>query len=117
MLKWHGKLMLALLIMMWGISCCGNSSTPPAGRYPSQHNMSDKSRMPGEYIITVSKEGDSVRIKEIFPRSYSIQWIKDLGRRRFLIKIEKDPGPETIKLEGSKSDIVKDIQPNYIKRY
>lgn len=114
-MKWIGGLTLSLLII-GGITCCGNNATQPTGTHTVQPSVPGGDRVPGEYIVTIYEDDDVVRIREIF-KTFSVQWIKDLGHRRFLIKVEKDPGPAAIEQEGAKSDKIKYVQPNYVMRY
>ena len=79
--------------------------------------MYGENRVLGEYIVTIRESGDEAIIRELFEANFVIK-IEDLGlgRGRFLIKLEQDPGPEVINRKGLESPIVKRVQPNYIYR-
>jgi hypothetical protein len=118
-MEWFGELVrliiLALLALTVGASCSGNSEPSMPRIYTEQPGVYGENRVLGEYIVTIDESGDEARIREFF-EAYSVKKVKDLGRGRFLIKLEQDPGPEVIKRKGLESPFVKRVQPNYIYR-
>ncbi len=117
--KWHREAMrsivLALLAVTVGTSCSGNSKPPLPRTYTERPSIFNENRVPGEYIVTIDESGDEERIRELF-EAYLVEKVKDLGRGRFLIKLEQDPGPEVVKRKGLESAFIKHVQPNYIYR-
>jgi len=75
-----------------------------------------ENRMPGQYLVTLKEGASTETLTEVF-NQYGIKSIKDLSRNRYLITLEQDPSPEAIaKQAATASDIIEDVQPNYIYR-
>lgn len=108
-------IILALLALTVGASCSDTSRSPVPRIYSEQASMYGENRVLGEYIVTIRESGDEALIRELFEANFVIK-IEDLGRGRFLIKLEQDPGPEVINRKGLESPFVKRVQPNYIYR-
>jgi len=74
-----------------------------------------ENRAPGQYIVTLKEGGNSETLTEVF-KQYGIKSIKDLSKRRYLITLEQDPGPEALTKQAATSSDIEDVQPNYIYR-
>ena len=74
-----------------------------------------ENRVPGQYIVTLKEGGSTETLNEVFDE-YGIQSIKDLSKGRYLITLEKDPGPESITKQAATSSEIEHVQPNYIYR-
>ena len=72
-------------------------------------------RMPGQYLVTLKEEGDTEILYEAFA-AYGVKSINDLSMGRYLITLDKDPGPEEITKEAATNTDIKHVQPNYIYR-
>lgn len=74
-----------------------------------------ENRLVGQYIITL-KEGASVEIiKRVF-QQYGIHSIQDLPKRRYLIILKEDPGPDDIAKQAATSADIESVHPNYLYR-
>jgi hypothetical protein len=115
--KTIGLIVPALFTGIIGASCSNHNEPTVPHTYTGQNepDISGQDQMPGEYIITISPSGDEEQIRKLF-EDYRIKDIKDLGRRRFLIKLEHDPGLDKIKRMSLESTFVKQVQPNFIYR-
>ncbi|NNF95607.1 MAG: hypothetical protein HKM94_01610 [Halobacteria archaeon] len=72
-------------------------------------------RVPGQYIVTL-KEGIGAEILQKVFAEFGIKSVKDLSKRRYLMTLEKDPGPESIIKQAATSSDIEHVQPNYIYR-
>lgn len=80
-----------------------------------QMQPANGNRMPGQYIVTLKAETDTEILYDVFA-AYGVKSIKDLSKGRYLITLDKDPGPEEITKEASTISDIKHVQPNYIYR-
>lgn len=92
---------------------CGSSpvdpQTAPAGA------LSQQTRVPGEYLVTLAARAEVKAITDLYGR-FGIKNIKALGNNVFLVSLTEDPGPETMeKLRGGNVHI-QAVEPNYLYR-
>jgi len=71
-------------------------------------------RVRGEYIVTAPGI-DAARLRRLFS-VYEVRDVADLGAGRFLIRLNRDPGPAEIERTALGSGDIKAIQPNFIYR-
>jgi len=84
----------------------GNAQTAPAGA------LSQQTRVPGEYLVTLTAPADVKAITAVFGR-FGIKGIKELGPNVYLVTLAEDPGPAAMeKLRGGDARI-KAVEPNY----
>jgi hypothetical protein len=74
-----------------------------------------ENRVPGQYIVTLKEGVGTELLQEVFAE-FGIQSVKDLSSGRYLITLEKDPGPEVIIKQAATSSEIEHVQPNYIYR-
>jgi len=72
-------------------------------------------RVPGEYLVSVQKGGDEALIRKVFA-SYSVRDVQSVSDNLFLLKLDRDPGPEEIQRKAEESDRIRSVQPNYVYR-
>jgi hypothetical protein len=108
------RITLLLVFIISGFACSDGTDVVPTTQYKFDKGVITESRMPGEYIVTAEKGANHETLKGIF-ETYVVKSIKDIGRERYLIKLEKDPGPEIIEQEGLRSKLIKSVQPNFLK--
>ena len=77
-----------------------------------QDQMKDNSRVPGEYIVTLSEDGDESVIHEYFGE-FDIIEVRKLSKSMFLLRIKNDPGVENIEESLECSPFLKAVQPNF----
>ncbi len=65
--------------------------------------------------MTVQKGGDEALIRQLYA-PYSVQEVRSLGGDLFLVRLDRDPGPEAVRRKGLESDRVRDVQPNFVYR-
>jgi hypothetical protein len=118
-MRWLGEAMrctgLAILSMSLGISCSNNGKPSIPRTNTEQPGMYGENRMPGEYIVSLDEGGNEALVRKLY-EAYQVKNLEDLGRGRFLIKLENDPGPEVIERKGMESAHIKSVQPNYLYR-
>ena len=101
-------LLLFCPVMILPISCSTQSNTT------AQHSTTNRdTQAKGEYIVTLKQGSEEQILKQIF-HIYAIKKISDLGRNRYLIAFDPDPGFDQVKVTANKSNRVVGVQPNYI---
>ncbi|MDH4262587.1 MAG: hypothetical protein OEV78_06015 [Spirochaetia bacterium] len=72
---------------------------------------------PGEYVVTVKGNNDANVVKHVFSK-YSVVSVTGLDNTPgvFLLKLNEDPGLDTLQNTADKSGKIKAIQPNFIYR-
>ena len=108
------RLALLLGFIISGFACSDGTDVVPTTQYKFDKGVITESRIPGEYIVTAEKGANHETLNEIF-ETYVVKSIKYIGRERYLIKLEKDPGPEIIEQDGLRSKLIKSVQPNFVK--
>lgn len=74
-------------------------------------------RVPGEYIVTITAGADNPT--EALRNAYSefgIIRLTPIGSDRYVLKLERDPGPAAIEQKARDLPAVKSVQPNLIYR-
>ena len=92
---------------------CSNSSSGPAPE-PAM-NLSQQTRITGEYLVTLAPGTDPKGIDEQYGR-FQIKRTQSLGRDVYLVTLVEDPGPEKMKELGARSVHIKAVQPNFTYR-
>ena len=99
-----------VLLTIFVFTCSGNNNIKT--RQKNTENFDETKRVIGEYIITVKDNTDIESLYTLFA-SYKVIKIKSIRENILLVKLEKDPGIETMRSEFiGKNDVI-DIQPNY----
>ena len=68
--------------------------------------------VPGEYIVSLKPTEDSETVRKVYGE-YEIAFLNDLGRGRYLMRLSKDPGLESLKRKAAASGKIESIQPNF----
>lgn len=76
--------------------------------------MDQSDRMRGEYIITVKPdaENNEQRIRDAYSE-FGITGLTLIGERRYLLRLERDPGPEAIRQKAGQTPPIESTQPNF----
>lgn len=108
--------LIAITIALTGVTvgqACGSSpagpQSAPAGAATQQ------SRVPGEYIVTLSASADAKVISDLYGR-FGITEIRKLSSSVFLLTLKEDPGPATMESVRAGSAHIKAVEPNYVYR-
>ncbi|MGK5087084.1 hypothetical protein WDW86_05960 [Bdellovibrionota bacterium FG-2] len=104
---------LALVAAVAGGPACRH--TPSAPKVPPIDYASHQTRVPGEYLITLTPGANVKIISELYGL-LGIKKIKDLGHNLFQVTLTEDPGPEKIEELRGKNAQIKATQPNAIYR-
>jgi len=105
-------LTIALTCMAAG-AACGHTTGSSAGA--PLDISSRQARVPGEYLITLVPGTDIKVIADLYGR-FGIKGIRDLGSDTFLVIINEDPGPDTMKKLSGNNSRIKAVQPNVLYR-
>ncbi len=104
---------LSLLAGVWLIACTDGTEL---ARNPvtviNNTPATQQQRVQGEYIISLRKGGDEKHLRALY-KKYGIQKVTPMGRGRYLIRIQRDPGLERLKKETIDSEFIKAVQPNF----
>ena len=107
---------LVCCLMLCSLTVVG-CSEPVTQKYNESHNTSshptNENRLPGQYIVTL-KEGASVDVLTQVFQPYGIKSMRDLSRGRYLIILQRDPGPEEITKQAATSSVIEAVQPNFV---
>ena len=74
-----------------------------------------ENRVPGQYIVKLKEQGTEETLRTLFAE-FGIKSIQDLSKGRYLITLEKDPGPEDISRQAATVAGIEYVQPNFIYR-
>ena len=94
-------------------SACSQSAREP-GAAPTEFS-SRQTRVPGEYLITLTAGADYKAIVDLCGR-FGIKGTRDLGHDLFLVTRIDDPGPAKLEELRGQSAQIKAIQPNFVYR-
>ena len=112
--KYFSSLCLIMFFLIFtGFNAC--SSKEPENNGNIKKMTKQNNRVPGEYLIKLSADNGEKEINDLF-KTYGIESITPIGERLFKVKLENDPGPETIKEIADKSVKIDYAEPNYIYR-
>lgn len=88
-------MMKALLLLFVAVAVLYSCSTVQPQAQNSGNDMKQQNVVPGEYIVTLDKDVQIEDLENQF-KSYTLTVVKDLGRRRYLIRLDQDPGLDTL---------------------
>ena len=86
-------MMKALIILFVAVLYSCSTVQPQAEN--ASNDMKPQNVVPGEYIVTLAKDVQIEDLENQFS-AYSLQVVKDLGRKRYLIRLDQDPGLDTL---------------------
>lgn len=100
------------------LACVGESKTPEVPVQISNKDLLTKKpsdRVPGEYIVTLRIDDSKGIVRELYV-AYGVLKVTDIGRGRYLLKIQNDPGFAVMKTIVKNSPAIISIQPNFVYR-
>jgi hypothetical protein len=95
------------------VSAC--SHTPGNPETAPKDALSQQTRVPGDYLVTLAEGADVKVIADLYGR-FGIKGMKDLGRNIFLVTLTEDPGPSKMEELRVQNAHVKAVQPNFVYR-
>jgi hypothetical protein len=93
----------------------GCSHTPSNPEAAPKDALSQKTRVPGDYLVTLVEGVDVKVIADLYGR-FGIKSTKDLGHNIFLVTLTEDPGPAKMEELRGQNAHVKAVQPNFVYR-
>ena len=99
---------IVALLALAGLAAC----VAPEPKAATQTLHQDASRQAGEYIFTLRAGVDSAVLKELFA-NFNVQDVRQLGHRRWLVRMEQDPGTSVVQRRASESPAIEAVQPNF----
>lgn len=103
--------MMKVLILLFVAVLFSCNTVQPQAQNPS-NDMKPQNVVAGEYIVTLDKDVQIDDLKKQFS-AYSLIVVKDLGRRRYLIRLDQDPGLDTLMQHDCFKDSKCKIQYNF----
>jgi len=108
---------LWILALLVSVDFCGASPTPSEPRIQRPGSGLPGSNQPNralnQYLVTITPGGGEADIRAAFG-SFGIKEIKLVTGRTFLVKIERDPGPEEFSKTAQSARGIEAVQPDYI---
>jgi hypothetical protein len=100
---------LALLVLTTTVAC-SQAATPSLEKMePAMLNQT----VSGSYIVKASGDGEQV-IRRVFAQ-YGVVLVRPLGNEQFELRLNRDPGLDTLKSMAAGSDgAVTAVQPNFV---
>lgn len=93
-------------------ACCHTPCNPETA---PKDALSQQTRVPGDYLVTLAEGADVKVIADLYGR-FGIKSMKDLGRNIFLVTLTEDPGPSKMEEFRGQNAHVKAVQPNFVYR-
>jgi hypothetical protein len=93
----------------------GRARSPDPSAPPTERLASPQTRVPGEYLITLSAKADVGAIADTYGR-FGLERTQDLGRGIFLVTLRVDPGPAKMEELQKQDTRIKNVQPNFVYR-
>jgi hypothetical protein len=109
------KVLLCIVACAVAVSCSDSANQKSGESRTIKTRPATENRVPGQYIVTLKEGVGTELLQEVFAE-FGIQSVKDLSSGRYLITLEKDPGPEVIIKQAATSSEIEHVQPNYIYR-
>lgn len=104
-----------LLLSALTTSACSTNAGPTSDikRSPVPQ-IEQPDRMRGEYIVTLKPDAENgeQRVRDAFSE-FGITGLTSIGERRYLLTVERDPGPEAIKQKAGRVPPIESTQPNF----
>lgn len=109
------KILFCLVASAIVVSCGDSANQKNMEPRTITTQTATENRVPGQYIITLKEGGNVETLHKVFTE-FGVESIQDLSKDRYLITLEKDPGPEDITKQATTISDIKHVQPNYIYR-
>ena len=62
--------------------------------------------------MTVRPGGNEAEVRRVFGQ-YGIKSVKDLGKERFLVNVDRDPGPQAMEATSVRASSIHRVQPSF----
>ena len=104
----------ALLLLITIVAVLPACSAEQPHAQPAKNNMlqNQQNIKAAEYLVTLDKDVHITDIMKQFS-GYGPKLVKDLGRGRYLIQLEQDPGLDVLKQQDCFKKAACKIQPNF----
>jgi hypothetical protein len=90
---------------------CAGSAPEPSQAAPAVAS-SPQSRVPGEYLVTVTAPAGVKAVTDLYGR-FGIKSIREIAPNLFLMTLAEDPGPATLEALRKGAAQIKAVEPNY----
>lgn len=110
MMKFLVRLCLVLVLISL-VGACAQTQAEPEARLPS--NVTQESRVPGEYLIGLIAGTDQAVVPAMFS-AYGVEEWRHIRKDTYLVRLRSDPGPEEMARLVRDMAAVRYIEPNRI---
>lgn len=96
------------------LSACAPSALPePAHSQRTVRPAAPSDGVPGEYIVTLNADskGSQERVRSDYS-DYGVIYMKPIGNKRYVLKLERDPGLSAVNQIAGQLPTIESIQPN-----
>jgi hypothetical protein len=100
---------VALLALATTVGCSQAATPSVEKKEPAMFNQT----VLGSYIVNASGDGEQI-IRRVFAQ-YGVTLVRPLGNEQFELRLQQDPGLESLKSLAAESDgAVTTVQPNFV---
>jgi hypothetical protein len=114
----RGRTIVVPALVVAAFSACTMNPAPePAPKQRTIARAAQPDRVPGEYIVTL--KAGSQDLRQDVSNAYSdfgVIHVMPIGNDRYVLKLERDPGPSVIEQRANRVPGVESVQPNFIYR-
>ena len=110
--RWRVAIAIAVGGTAAGFGC---ARSPGTSSVATEKLARPQTRVPGEYLITLSAQADVGAITDIYGR-FGLERMRDLGRGIFLVILKEDPGPARMAELQKQDTRIRAVQPNFVYR-
>ncbi len=114
----RGRIIAVLMLGVLAVSACGMTTQPePAPERRTMPRAEQPDRVLGEYIVTLKAgaKGGDLNVRNLYSE-FGMVRVTPIGDRRYLLKLERDPGFPAIKQKAEHAPVIESVQPNFIYR-
>ncbi len=111
-MRWRVAVAIAVGAAAAGFGCARSPGTLAVA---TEKVAGPQTRVPGEYLLTLSAQADVGAITELYGR-FGLERTQDLGRGIFLVTLREDPGPARMEELQKQDTRIKAVQPNFVFR-
>lgn len=109
----RGVFLIACSLIAGTLAGCATTGAERAGAEPGRTPVTERARVPDEYIVTLSPAVDRSVIEEDFGR-FGIKDIYPLEEETYLLVLTNDPGPQQLEDVIYDDERIRSVHPNLV---
>lgn len=110
----NGVVAMLVLYALTTSACVTNAVPASDVKRSTMPQTEPSDRVRGEYIITLKSHGANgeQRVRDAFSE-FGVMGLTSIGERRYLLRLERDPGREAIEDKAGHVPPIESVQPNF----